>query len=688
MRKIHALLVGINAYPPGTAPPLTGCVNDIAAAERLLRDRTRGEAVVHTLRDAEATTAAVEEAVRRRLGGAGPGDTVLFWFSGHGTHTRATGDDLLIEATGRNQAIVCADGPLPDKRLGALLDSLASGGAHVAAVLDCCFAGGATRDTPAADTGTARFVAPRAEWGPGASAGAGEALGGSRDAWVEPVVAGGRHVLLAASRLDQVSYEDHYDGQRHGTFTHALLGAVRDAGPEVTYRELLSAADARVQRSRRGQQPVLYPDAPGGVADLPFLGGTVGLGPSPYLLRHGVDGWEVNCGASHGLREGAGARHTEFTVLPTGAPVLFGDVEQDPQEAPSRRVVAARTVEVARTLVTPVEPVGWSPDPSRVHPVTLSALALPPATVSVERIGSGGRTDIGAGVEGGGPGSYAVSPLRRVADPAAGGDLHFRVAVGDGSAHVLRRDGTPFVEPLTLAEAIDPRTGVGTDTDLDRRRLVTCLSHLTRWHRIRDLSARPSPLDGLVRVEVRALGGAGDSAPLVPDGRGEISCAYTRGPDGPEPPLLSIRLHNRAPDRPLWCLLLALTDSYESHALLYPGHFIAPGGYGHALDGDPVRFALPASRPAVPGAEARDWLKLIVAEQELNTVPFHLPAWDPRQATASSRGDDDAPALDGVLRFDSPFSLIRDLKRVPSSRWTTRTIPLRTVVPEAGHSGS
>ncbi|QIB43846.1 caspase family protein [Streptomyces aureoverticillatus] len=770
MGSIFAFLAGINAYAPRLARPLHGCVNDVTAACELLTRRTNGAARTAVALDGEATVAVVEDSIRRFLGAAGSGDTALFWFSGHGTHTWATGADLLIEATGRNQALLCADGPLPDKRLGALLDAVAARGAHVAAVLDCCFSGGATR---APDGLTARFAPPTAKTPPPSP----PPPMGSRDVPVREDAA--RHVLLAASRLDQLSYEGNFGGRPHGAFTHALLGAVRDAGPDATYRDLLAAADARVQRGGVGQQPVLYPAAPGGAADLPFLGGAVARAPGPHLLRLGVQGWEVDCGTGHGLPDGAEARGTEFRVVEGegegesgsggerdggGAPPGCGPAAPDAAGGRARRA-RARRVHTARTLVDPVE---WEPDGGRVYPVVLSALAIPPATVSFEPAPAEAPTTpaeapatplapaeapaapyapapqaatappapephtpapppprpqtdpttestataataattatpatattattattpqhrtphpqfhltehhLTQALHTSGPARTPSPLLRPAPSPDERGDLHFRVQAGDGLAHVLRRDGTPYTAPLPLT---------GPD---DVRRITDCLAHLTRWHGIRDLAARPSVLDNLVQVEI-APWGAPPGEALVPNGSGEIVCAY--GPEGAESrePWVSVRLHNRSPGRTLWCVLLDLTDSYASHSALFPGHFIGPGRTGHALDGDPVQLSLPTSRPAAPGAYARDWLKLIVAEGELNTVPFHLPAWDATAATARSDAPD-ASYDPGVLRFDAPElpAGSRDLGGVAAGspgRWATRTISLRTVVP--GGSG-
>ncbi|MGW4230618.1 caspase family protein [Streptomyces sp. NPDC004980] len=654
MTSIRALLVGINDYLPGVAPPLSGCVNDIGDVRDLLSGYTAGGTppAVQVLLDRAATAAAVEDGIRHRLGAAGPGDTALLWFSGHGTETRAHGADLLIEATGRNQALLCADGPLSDKRLRVLLDEVAARGARVVAVLDCCFSGGATRDP----VFTERF-APTPDGRPPLPPAS------TRDA--APVEAAGTPatgsvLLLAACRLDQRAYETHFEGRRQGVFTRAVLDAVRAAGPGITYREVLAAADALVRCSGARQQPVLFPAAPGGTADSPFLSGDTGRLPAgEHLLRHGAEGWEVDCGAGHGLPEGERPLSfpaTEFTVV--------GEEEAD-------RNVAVRTVLPDRSLV---EPLDWAPAPDRVYPVALGALSLTAATFALLPAAGAEAGPVEAIAEAlatAGPNGGPSPLLRRVSDTRQAGDLHFRVEVRGGAAHVLRRDGSPFVAPLRLA------------VPQDARRIADCLTHLTRWHRLRDLPPRPSPLDGLVRVEI-APWGAWDGTPLTPDGSGEIVCAYGPGTDGPRPPLLSVRLHNRSADRPLWCVLLDLTDGYASNSALFPGHFIAPGRTGHALDGQPVPFSLPRDRPPVPGAQARDWLKLVVAERELSTVPFHLPEWHPAPSGARAGSAPD----DGVLRFSPPrqWTSTRDLGRPAErayGRWTTRTIPLRTVVPKA-----
>ncbi|MGE7390725.1 caspase family protein [Streptomyces sp. NPDC004126] len=632
MKTVYALLVGINEYRAGMRADLRGCLNDVAAARAALEAVAPGRIRARVLTDGAATAAAVEEGILGHLGQAGPGDTALLWFSGHGTEYPAvTPDELLIEPTGWCQALVCADGPLPDKRLGALLAGAAAGRARVVAVLDCCFSGGASREGWAS-----RMLPPLESWRPSPSVGSRDLTGPDRQS---------AHVLLAASRSGQPAFERPVEGPDgpvvQGVFSYALTRALR-AAPWATLRELLAEAEAQVRRLVAGQQPVLFPAEPGGPADRPLVGSEYrGLGPdptlqgldpdptrqgpSPYLLREGPEGWEVDCGRVHGLTGGAG---TEFTAAGGG-------------------LVRAVAVRADRTLV---EPEGWAPDQGSVHAVSLSALAMPPAAVVLD----------GADVP------LPASPLLREvaagsAEEASAG-LLLRVEVRGERARVLRRDGSPYVAPLPLA------------TEADAVRLGDCLTRLVHWHRIRDLGSGLSPLSGHVKVEVLP-GETGDGEPLLPDANGEVVLAYA----GTREPRVTVRLRNTGP-RPLWCVLVNLDDRFGASTSLFPGEFIGPGMTGHALDGQSLRLVLPASRPVRPGASARDWLTLVVAEAELNTVPFHLSRWEPDAVrTGTPRR---APA-DGLLRLALPRG-DRDL--LPADpygpgRWAATTLALRTVVP-------
>ncbi|WP_405977294.1 caspase family protein [Streptomyces sp. NBC_00158] len=616
METVYALLVGINEYRDGMRADLRGCLNDVAGAGAALEEAAPGRVRALVLTDAAATAAAVEEGILGHLGQAGPGDTALLWFSGHGTEYPAlTPEELLVEPTGWCQALVCADGPLPDKRLGVLLDGAAAGGARVVAVLDSCFSGGGTRK----DGSVARMVLPLPSWRPSPSVGSRDLTGPDRQVG---------HVLLAASRSSQPAFERPVEGPDgpvvQGLFSYALTRALR-ATPWATVRELLAEAEAGVRRLVAGQQPVLFPAEPGGPADRPLLDGGAlrSSTPSPYLLREGPDGWEVDCGRVHGLTGGAG---TEFTAAGGGLVRVF-------------------SVRADRVLV---EPDGWAPKPGSVHPVALSALALPPAAVVLD------------GAEGLLPSSPLLREVAAGSPEEAAAGLLLRVEVRGARARVLRRDGSPYVPPLPLA------------AEADAARLGDCLTRLVHWHRIRDLGSGLSPLSGHVKVEVLPWEDP-EGEPLRPDGNGEIVLAY----DGTREPQVAVRLRNTGP-RPLWCVLVNLDDRFGAGTSLFPGEFIGPGMTGHALDGDPVQMFLPASRPVRPGASVRDWLTLVVAEGELNTVPFHLSRWEPD--AVRTRTPLRAPA-DGLLRLAHTDRDMRPAHSHGSGRWAASTLALRTVVP-------
>ncbi|MFF3016771.1 caspase family protein [Streptomyces sp. NPDC057939] len=638
MATVYALLVGINEYRTtfrSRLADLRGCLADVADARSALEAAAPGRVDALTLLNGAATARAVQEAILGHLYRAGEGDTALLWFSGHGTqYAASTPQELLLEPTGRCQALVCADGPLPDKRLGALLDGAATGGGRVVAVLDCCFSGGATREPWQAP----RMVPPLPHW---------RAAVGSRDL-IGPDTAP-RHLLLAASRIGAPALECPVDGpdgmagphavegpgEPHirGVFSYVLAGALRRQGPRTTARELFAEVDAGVRRLVSGQQPVLFPVDPGGFADRPLLGGATGNlprehRPDAHLLREGPEGWEVDCGRVHGLTGGPG---TEFRAA--GGAVRVTDVRAD------------------RSLVLPD---GWAPEPGSVHAVALSALALPPAAVVL----AGDAAEL--------PASPLLREVAAGSPEEAGAGLLFRIEVRNGLARVLRRDGSPYVPPLPLAGPADAR------------RLADCLTGLTHWHRIRDLSAGMSPLSGHVRVEVLPWEHR-DGEPLRPDAQGEIVLAY----QGEHAPSVTVRIRNTGP-RPLWCVLVNLNDRFGAGSTLFPGRFIGPGMIGHALDGQAVHMFLPRSRPVRPGASVRDWLTLIVAEGELNTRPFHLSPWDP----ATNRwGILASPPTDGLLRLAGPAStqaVGRDMgpaRPFAPGQWAASTIALRTVVP-------
>jgi hypothetical protein len=313
-----------------------------------------------------------------------------------------------------------------------------------------------------------------------------------------------------------------------------------------------------------------------------------------------------------------------------------------------------------------VHPVSWTPDRNRQYPMVVAELPQPPATAAVSSAPDGTATAdaISDRLAGADP-----SPFVRLVDDLGPVRADLRVRVEAPGRVVL---STP--EGDRLADDI-----TGTPADCAGRTVAT-LEHIARWREVKALSNPRSALAGAVRVEVVPAFPGERTAPLDrpalsagPDGL--IRLAY-HAPD--RPPTVFVRLHNTA-QRPLYCVLLDLTDRYRIHAGLFPGAFIAPGHAGAALSGRPVQLSLPAGVEAVPGASVRDWFKLIVAEDEFSSRPFELDRLDAR-VPATERG----PAgLGGILDRLGRIAVHRDVGSAEPAAaydWTTAMVRVRTAV--------
>ena len=119
------------------------------------------------LLDEQATRDGLIRAFRRTFADAGPGDTAVFYYSGHGSQQEAPPEHLVFEPDGLDETLVLhdsrADGgyDLADVELGALVREITARGAHVFVVLDCCHSGSGLREADGAVTGIRRAPTAR-----------------------------------------------------------------------------------------------------------------------------------------------------------------------------------------------------------------------------------------------------------------------------------------------------------------------------------------------------------------------------------------------------------------------------------------------------------------------------------------------------------------------------------------------
>jgi hypothetical protein len=352
----HALLIGINRYPKMPNASLQGAVSDMELMRSVLIDRFGFPAErTRSLRDAEATRAAIRGALAELAAAVGEGDIVVLFYAGHGSRMadpRQPG--RLIESM-----VPCDSGrgdqpnlDILDEEIDQWVQRVNEATPHVTLIFDCCHSGAVTRDA----FGEATREIPADLRTPAEMFGGGpvpEILAGPRAitrGTAEDRGAAGwlpgrrRAVVVAACRADEYASEHKaFTGEavvRHGALTFFLGQALLQAPPGATWRDVFEQVAPRITAKYSRQ----HPQVEGGMDALLF--GTEESRPSSYLQILAVsDGAvELGGGAAHGVRPGSrwtvrspGARHSG-----AGDEVAALEVQTVRAATSAARVVEAR----------------------------------------------------------------------------------------------------------------------------------------------------------------------------------------------------------------------------------------------------------------------------------------------------------------------------------------------------------
>ena len=307
--KRLALLIGVNQYKYHTNfQDLKGCVNDVKRFADLLTTKYGfATADVKVLTDAQATHDGIVNAFRSHLvSRASAGDTVVFYYAGHGS--RAPDPS---EPSGFEQTIVPSDSRDPagkvfditDKELRALFGELRQKTSEITAIMDSCHSGTAIRGgrqrTIPADT--------RPQPVRTATRGGNQASDGDRGI-----------VYLAGSRAEQSSYEHHADLADHGAMSYFLARVLSTADPEMTWRDVMD----RVRTLVTAAYPMQDPQLEGSAADKLVFGEAASTSQPYYLASPAEDGVKLNAGRVHGLTAGS-----SFDVFAPGTKKFDGDAK-------------------------------------------------------------------------------------------------------------------------------------------------------------------------------------------------------------------------------------------------------------------------------------------------------------------------------------------------------------------------
>ncbi|MEO0439376.1 MAG: caspase family protein [Pseudomonadota bacterium] len=202
-----------------------------------------------TLTNSCATRAKILAALDARIAALKPGDTLLFYFAGHGSQYQD--DENYDQDTGYNGTILPYDARNPNGSPGEIFDielkerkdRATAAGIHFVSIFDSCNSATATR---AGANGQSRSVPPYSGTMP------------QIQTTPAPVpVDNGYWVHLAAAQDGEEAQEtsDGLIGQRAGVFTSALIDTLRTPGMRyATFGDIISEVQLRVSRSGHSSQ--------------------------------------------------------------------------------------------------------------------------------------------------------------------------------------------------------------------------------------------------------------------------------------------------------------------------------------------------------------------------------------------------------------------------------------------------
>ncbi|KRA84473.1 caspase family protein [Altererythrobacter sp. Root672] len=473
-RNIHALFVGVDQYrysdDAGFAD-LKGAVGDAQRFKEALADLygvdvdtaqpgkcdSSNDTSV-TLTDDCATRERILAALDGQIAALKPGDTLLFYFAGHGSQYRD--DEAFDQDSGYNGTILPTDARNPDGSPGDIFDvelkerkdKATAAGIYFVSIFDSCNSATATRDGAA---GQSRSVPPLT----------GAALPAA-DTPAPTGPGGGYWVHLAAAQDGEEAQETASGavGERAGVFTNALIDTLRMPGMrDGTFGDIIK--EVRLRVAKRGH-----------IAQTPSAEGelTAAMGSrsrSPMLFEGSASGETVtlNGGALSGITSGS-----RFALYANQADAVAG-----------RARLATATV------------VGLDDGAAELKLDAPAASTLPDSVVA-EEIAHFFPADL-IEVSNGLP----AGPERDAADAALAG-IQFVRATPDGATHLVLVEGSSTQVALraddgtlltdTLGEATDPAFGERLAAELQKvARVAQLLSIRTTGER--DGSRAQMPVD-------------------------------------------------------------------------------------------------------------------------------------------------------------------------------------------------
>ena len=493
--KTMALLVGVADYNEASGiRDLLGPRNDVSILWRALKSRGVAPGDITVLTDGLDTgpefpvaqglphARTILENLDRLAAEANRGDTVIFYYSGHGTRqpdNPAEPEDE-PETDGMDQVLLPADvgaydpirmtlkNAIIDDELGRKISAIRAKGAFVWAVIDACHSGTVTRG----ETVT-RSVDPASLGIPGAPAATQASRGGTREGTMKQKVMSGEGGLAGFYAVE--SYDEaierpfpgynlpmvgEADSQRMGVFTYLMHRALTQTKVS-TYRELAQEIVAQLNMDHTGGK--VPPPVFDGDLDAPLPGSNAEKLPGSTSARLADGRISLDVGSLQGFDEGARI-------------ALYFPGELD-------KPVAEATITLANAVDSTAEEIQWLDGATPIDGGPLVAVVKDPAITFRFAVSPPPAEDGEQAValatrvlqESFGPGAETIGiTLGAPGDPQA--DALLRVK--DGRLWVVRPD-RPWV---TVAGAYDETPSIALDQPQDQlaARLKTALWSLAR----------------------------------------------------------------------------------------------------------------------------------------------------------------------------------------------------------------
>lgn len=278
MATKRAVVVGVDNYfiiDPTGNNNLVYCVNDARAMARLLRD-VFGFTEIYLYENLRASRSRIMRALRHIISISETGDSICFFFAGHGDRVRAelseADCDLYYEAL-----VPASEGVITDRDLAELTADLYPDAVNFTVITDACHSGGlhlADKNVKCRSLfysnellqAISSFLNTLIPCGlcltPDSSALSNNIsnvrITNNNTIDLDPdpdktLVAACKSTLLSACRFDEYAWTNLIPGQEHGIFTQAILETINHSGYSASYHDTIDQLIPNVRQKIASQ---------------------------------------------------------------------------------------------------------------------------------------------------------------------------------------------------------------------------------------------------------------------------------------------------------------------------------------------------------------------------------------------------------------------------------------------------